>query len=81
MNATNRHRQPDENPPDGVQQVRVVVELDDVDAAIVSYRDQLGMPEAPHPHPHHARSRHHHSDDRCRRRTGRRADRTTGEIT
>jgi catechol 2,3-dioxygenase-like lactoylglutathione lyase family enzyme len=45
MNATNRHDQPDANGPDGVLQLRVVVEVDDFDEAIAFYRDQLGMPE------------------------------------
>jgi len=44
MNATNRHDQPDANGPDGVLQLRVVVEVDDFDEAIAFYRDQLGMP-------------------------------------
>ena len=33
------------NTPDGVLQLRVVVEVEDFDAAIAFYRDQLGMPE------------------------------------
>jgi catechol 2,3-dioxygenase-like lactoylglutathione lyase family enzyme len=45
MNATTRHGQHDANPPDGVMQLRVVVEVDDYDAAIAFYRDHLGMPE------------------------------------
>ncbi len=45
MNASNRHHQPDANPPDGVLQLRIVVEVDDFDAAIAFYRNQLGMPE------------------------------------
>jgi predicted enzyme related to lactoylglutathione lyase len=44
MNASERHHQPDSNTPDGVLQFRVVVEVDDFDAAIAFYRDQLGMP-------------------------------------
>ena len=44
MNASNRHHQPDSTTPDGVLQLRVVVEVDDFDAAIAFYRDQLGMP-------------------------------------
>jgi predicted enzyme related to lactoylglutathione lyase len=45
MNASERHDQPDVTTPDGVLQLRVVVEVDDFDAAIAFYRDQLGMPE------------------------------------
>lgn len=44
MNTSDRHGQPDANTPDGVLQLRVVVEVDDFDAAIAFYRDQLGMP-------------------------------------
>ena len=46
MNATDRHAQHDANTPDGVLQLRVVVEVDELDAAIEFYRDRLGMPEA-----------------------------------
>lgn len=42
MNDTDRH---DANTPDGVLQLRVVVEVDDFDAAVEFYRDRLGMPE------------------------------------
>lgn len=45
MNSSSPHDQPDTNPPDGVLQLRVVVEVDDFDDAIAFYRDQLGMPE------------------------------------
>lgn len=45
MNAPNRHDQHDATTPDGVLQLRIVVEVDDLDAAIAFYRDQLGMPE------------------------------------
>ncbi len=45
MNATNRHDRPDTSAPNGVLQLRVVVEVDDFDAAVAFYRDQLGMPE------------------------------------
>ena len=45
MNPSERHDQPDANRPDGVLQLRVVVEVDDIDAAIAFYRDELGMPE------------------------------------
>jgi catechol 2,3-dioxygenase-like lactoylglutathione lyase family enzyme len=42
MNTTDRHGS---NTPDGVMQLRVVVEVDDFDAAVAFYRDELGMPE------------------------------------
>ena len=42
MSASNRH---DDHTPVGVLQLRVVVEVDDFDAAIAFYRDHLGMPE------------------------------------
>jgi predicted enzyme related to lactoylglutathione lyase len=45
MNASNRRDRHDTNTPDGVLQLRIVVEVDDFDAAIAFYRDQLGMPE------------------------------------
>lgn len=45
MNAPNRHDPHDTNTPDGVLQLRVVVEVDDFDDAIAFYRDHLGMPE------------------------------------
>ena len=45
MNASNRRDRHDTNTPEGVLQLRVVVEVDDFDAAIAFYRDQLGMPE------------------------------------
>jgi uncharacterized glyoxalase superfamily protein PhnB len=45
MNASRRQDQYDGNPLDGVLQLRVVVEVDDLDAAIAFYRDQLGMAE------------------------------------
>jgi len=44
MNARDRHHQPDANTPDGVLQLRVVVEVDDFDDALAFYRDHLGMP-------------------------------------
>lgn len=44
MNA-NSHGQHDTSPPNGVLQLRVVVEVNDFDDAIAFYRDQLGMPE------------------------------------
>jgi len=45
MNASDRHDRHDTKPPEGVLQLRVVVEVDDFAAAIAFYRDQLGMPE------------------------------------
>jgi catechol 2,3-dioxygenase-like lactoylglutathione lyase family enzyme len=42
MNTTDRHGS---NTPDGVMQLRVVIEVDDFDAALAFYRDHLGMPE------------------------------------
>jgi catechol 2,3-dioxygenase-like lactoylglutathione lyase family enzyme len=42
MNTTDRHGS---NTPGGVMQLRVVVEVDDFEAALAFYRDQLGMPE------------------------------------
>lgn len=45
MNSSNRHDRHDTNTPDGVLQLRVVVEVEDFDAAIAFNRDQLGMPE------------------------------------
>ena len=45
MNASNTTDRHDSNTPDGVLQLRVVVEVDDFDAAIAFDRDQLGMPE------------------------------------
>jgi uncharacterized glyoxalase superfamily protein PhnB len=44
MSASDRHHRPDANRPDGVLQLRIVVEVDDFDAAVACYRDQLGMP-------------------------------------
>jgi len=45
MNAKNRDGRHDANESDVVMQLRVVVEVDDFDAAVAFYRDQLGMPE------------------------------------
>ena len=45
MNPSNRPDRHDTNTPDGVLQLRVVIEVDDFDAAIAFYRDHLGMPE------------------------------------
>ncbi len=45
MNASNQHDPHDTNTTDRVLQLRVVVEVDDFDAAIAFYRDHLGMPE------------------------------------
>ncbi len=42
MNTPNRHGA---TTPGGVLQLRVVVEVDDFDAAVAFYRDRLGMPE------------------------------------
>ena len=44
MNASNRLDQPDANTPHGVLQLRIVVEVDDFDAVVAFYREQLGMP-------------------------------------
>lgn len=44
MNATH-HGPHHTNGPDGVVQLRVVVEVDDFDAAVSFYRDHLGLPE------------------------------------
>lgn len=45
MNARHQHGQHDTNPPEGVVQLRVVVEVDDFDTAVAFYRDQLGLSE------------------------------------
>ena len=45
MNPSNQPDRHDTRTPDGVLQLRVVVEVDDFDAAIACYRDHLGMPE------------------------------------
>lgn len=45
MNATTPDDHHDANELDGVMQLRVVVEVDDFDAAVAFYRDHLGMPE------------------------------------
>ncbi len=45
MNAIDEHGQDDTGAPEGVKQLRVVVEVDDFDAAVAFYRDHLGMPE------------------------------------
>ena len=45
MNPSNRPDRHGTTTPGGVLQLRVVVEVDDFDAAIAFYRDQLGMPE------------------------------------
>jgi catechol 2,3-dioxygenase-like lactoylglutathione lyase family enzyme len=45
MNATNQHGRHDARMSEGVMQLRVVVEVDDFDAAVAFYRDHLGMPE------------------------------------
>lgn len=45
MNTTVQDGRRDTNRSDGVVQLRVVVEVDDFDAAIAFYRDHLGMPE------------------------------------
>ena len=45
MNPSIRHDQPGAITPGGVQQLRVVVEVDDFDAATAFFRDHLGMPE------------------------------------
>jgi catechol 2,3-dioxygenase-like lactoylglutathione lyase family enzyme len=45
MNTTDEHHRHDTNAPEGVMQLRVVVEVEDFDAAVAFYRDHLGMPE------------------------------------
>jgi catechol 2,3-dioxygenase-like lactoylglutathione lyase family enzyme len=45
MNATKRHGPDDSNESVGMLQLRVVVEVDDFDAAVAFYRDHLGMPQ------------------------------------
>ncbi len=45
MNPTNEPNQHDTHAPQGVLQLRVVVEVDDYDDAVSFYRDHLGMPE------------------------------------
>ena len=44
MNAIDGQQGHGTNAPDGVMQLRVVVEVDDFDDAIAFYRDHLGMP-------------------------------------
>ena len=45
MNTTNRTTRDLGSPSEHVMQLRVVVEVDDFDAAVAFYRDRLGMPE------------------------------------
>jgi catechol 2,3-dioxygenase-like lactoylglutathione lyase family enzyme len=45
MNPTNEPNQHDTGAPKGVLQLRVVIQVDDFDAAVSFYRDHLGMPE------------------------------------
>lgn len=45
MNAAERDGRHEGSGPDDVVQLRVVVEVDDFDAAVAFYRDRLGLPE------------------------------------
>lgn len=44
MNTTSQDTSEPPTPPERVLQLRVVVEVDDFDAAVAFYRDRLGMP-------------------------------------